>query len=792
MTTEQTNQPKVHTRGGKPLMSELLKDTRKYIEQAEQTDVEPLRQFLFNEPERPLIMGHGGSHSSAAYAALLYGTNCGLGRVVTPYQANSLSDDTLRNAKLLLISKSLKNQDAKYIAKRMARVNPEYSCAFTMQHEENNNMKRFKKACPTGLVNRAFDLPGGFISVNGTIAYFSLLYKAFTGDTDFARKLALSDKLEDNFAYRTIDGTITPPSLSQITQFTVLYGSYGEPVAHKMESNMSEAGLASCVISDFRDECHGRFMTLSNFIKSDKHPQTDCALVVLVTPREEALCRDILGRLPGSLPVVIIRTDIASPLGSIDLLYKMSIFTAHYGEKMLGSNPNSPINKGGIEKGALRDEAHFQDDFELYGPLSVSSQIPAYIDRFTSDDSIGIDIAGVHFGSIEAAALMAHFDDSPDAAKNQAMIVVPENGYLNNPRLIENDFMKGRYGAPPTRKKEFSHGSSQWYAEWLKWLHGEPADVNLLNSAYINWLGGVLRFHQETDGSIAVERMERTVPEHLPLTGLIGGVCGEVLGSKYELEKDKQKVKKLAGKKVMKVLKSMNYTDDTILSMAIAKWLMDHPMHDKESLIDLFKHFGNRYRVYSFGKKFQKWAGTDDRAPYGATTNGSAMRVAPVAWYAQSLDECLALAKITAEVTHNSEEGIRGAQAVAAAIFLNRTGKPKSDIKSYIEQTFGYDLNRTTDEIRPGYQFETTCDKSVPESIICFLEADSFMDAAIRAISLGGDTDTMACIAGNIAAATMPVPKDIAAACYDKLPQELREILDRWNTYVESIGKHDN
>ena len=165
------------------------------------------------------------------------------------------------------------------------------------------------------------------------------------------------------------------------------------------------------------------------------------------------------------------------------------------------------------------------------------------------------------------------------------------------------------------------------------------------------------------------------------------------------------------------------------------------------------------------------------------------MRVAPVAWYAQSLDECLALAKITAEVTHNSEEGIRGAQAVAAAILLNRTGKPKADIKSYIEQTFGYDLNRTTDEIRPDYQFETACDKSVPESIICFLEADSFMDAAIRAISLGGDTDTMACIAGNIAAATMPVPKDIAAACYDKLPQELREILDRWNSSVEKHRK---
>lgn len=775
-----------HKKTAKPLMSELLKDTRKYLEQAEQTDVAPLHRFLLDNPERPLIaMGHGGSHSSAAYAALLYGTNCGLGRVLTPYQTNSLSDDTLRNSKLLLISKSLKNQDAVYIADRMARVNPDYSCVFTMRNKENDATKSFKKACPEGLVNREFDFPDGFISVNGTFAYFSLLYKAFTGDCDFANRLSLSDKPADNFTYRTIDGTIAPPPLSQISQFTVLYGSYGDPVGHKMESNMTEAGLASCVISDFRDECHGRFMSLSNFVKSDRHPQTDCALVVLVTPREEALCSDLLGRMPGHLPVVVIRTDIASPLGSIDLLYKMSMFTAHYGEQALGNNPNNPVNKGGFEKGTFRDDVRFQDDFELYGPLSMHSTIPAYADRFAIDATTGgIDILGVHFGSIEAAALMAHFDDSREAAKNQAEILVPANGYLNSPKRIESDFLTGRYSAPPTRKKELSPGNCLWYDEWLKWLHGQPADVDLLNSAYINWLGGVLHFQQEPDGRISVERQERTIPEHLPLTGLIGGICGDVLGSKYEQEKDKPKVKRLASKKTMKVLVSMNYTDDTILSMAVAKWLMDHPTHDKESLVELFKHFARRYRVYSFSKRFRGWVDSDNHAPYGANTNGSAMRVAPVAWYAKSLDECLALAKTTAEVTHNSDEGIRGAQAVAAAIYLNRTGASKADILSYIEQTFGYNLHRTTDELRPTYQFQTACDKSVPESIICFLEADSFMDAAIRAISLGGDTDTMACIAGNIAAATMPVPEDIAAACYDKLPQEFRDIFDRWTATV--------
>ena len=233
MTSKQANQQKPKARNGKPLMSELLTETRKYIELAEQADVDSLRQFLFDDPERPLIaMGHGGSHSSAAYAALLYGTNCGLGRAMTPYQANSLSDATLKNAKQLLVSKSVKNQDAVYIAKRMNHVNPDHSYIFKLP----------------------FDVPDGFISIGGTFAYFSLLYKAFTGDADFSRKLTLSSEPADNYTYRCVDGVTTPPDLSTITQFTVLYGSYGEPVAHKMESNMTEAGLASCVISDYRDE----------------------------------------------------------------------------------------------------------------------------------------------------------------------------------------------------------------------------------------------------------------------------------------------------------------------------------------------------------------------------------------------------------------------------------------------------------------------------------------------------------------------------------------------------------
>lgn len=376
MTTIKNTTLKPKARNGKLLMSELLTQSRQHIEQAEQADVEQLRRFLFTNPEMPLItMGHGGAHSSASFAALLYGTNCALGRVVTPYQANSLSDETLKHSKLLLVSTSLRNPDVEYISQRMARVNPEHSCALTMTHRFNPNVLRMQESCPDGIINYEFDHSKGFISVNGTLTYFSLLYKAFTGDADFSRKLALSAKPDENFTYRCVDESKTPPDLSQISQFTVLYGSYGEPVAQKLESNMTEAGLASCVISDFRDECHGRFLALSNFIQSARHPQTDCALVLLVTPREETLCRNFLDNLPGHLPIVIIRTDFDSPLGAIDLLYKISMFTSVFGEQYRGSNPNDPNNLGGFDKRVFRNYVKFQNDFRHYGPLSLCNHI---------------------------------------------------------------------------------------------------------------------------------------------------------------------------------------------------------------------------------------------------------------------------------------------------------------------------------------------------------------------------------------------------------------------------------
>ena len=391
---------------------------------------------------------------------------------------------------------------------------------------------------------------------------------------------------------------------------------------------MTEAGLASCVISDFRDECHGRFLALSNFISSPKHPQTDCALVLLVTPREEAVCRNLLDRLPGHLPVIIIRTDIDSPLGSIDLLYKMSIFTSDFGEKYRHSNPNDPNNLGGFSKGAFRDLVSFQEDFSLYGPLNFTATPVPYTDRLQlKTKTNSVDVLGYHFSDIEVPYLLAAFDDSRDALKTQQTILNPEKGYLNNPQRIRRDFLEDRFHVKCRKGLEFEKPGILWCAEWKKFLQGEPADADILNDAYINWLGDTLRFTRQDDGSLQVEAVKPTTPETMPKHGLIGGIVGEVLGSKYELEKDKQKVKVLAGQSHLKTSVTMTYTDDTVLSLAIAKWLMDDPGHSEDTLIDLFKHFANRYQVNSFGRKFQNWVKTPDRAPYGAYSNGSAMQL---------------------------------------------------------------------------------------------------------------------------------------------------------------------
>lgn len=307
-----------------------------------------------------------------------------------------------------------------------------------------------------------------------------------------------------------------------------------------------------------------------------------------------------------------------------------------------------------------------------------------------------------------------------------------------------------------------------------------PIDADMLNEAKINWFGKVLHFTKHEDGLVTVEGVVPKIGK-APTKGIIGAIVGDIQGSVYELQENKDKIKKDFSRKDKKlsINKQLSFTDDTVLTIAVAKWLLEDKEHDKEKLIDLFKHFGGGYKPLTFSDKFKAWVRSDSRKPFGDADDGSAMRVSPIGYYAKNIKECLELARISAEVTHNTEEGIRGAQAIAAAIFLNRYGLSKKEIKQYIGELFpSYNLKRKIDTIRPKYEPRYNCDNVVPESILCFLEGKDYTETVNLAISLGGDTDTMACMSGAIAAVNDEVPGEAAQYAYEILPNEFRDILD--------------
>ena len=245
---------------------------------------------------------------------------------------------------------------------------------------------------------------------------------------------------------------------------------------------------------------------------------------------------------------------------------------------------------------------------------------------------------------------------------------------------------------------------------------------------------------------------------------MIGAIAGDIIGSVYERYGIKTKEFPLFDPRC-------RFTDDSVLTVAVAKAILD----DMDYSFAV-KEIGRKYPNAGYGGTFITWLFSDDREPYNSWGNGSAMRVSPVGFAFDTKEKVLEEAKKTAEITHNHPEGIKGAQATALAVFLAKTGHPKGQIKDDLQATFGYDLSRAINEIRPVYHFDVSCKGSVPESIISFLESDSFEDAVRNAISLGGDSDTMACIAGAIAEAYYGgVPKAIV--------RKVRKLLtdDLWN-----------
>jgi ADP-ribosylglycohydrolase len=250
---------------------------------------------------------------------------------------------------------------------------------------------------------------------------------------------------------------------------------------------------------------------------------------------------------------------------------------------------------------------------------------------------------------------------------------------------------------------------------------------------------------------------------------MLGAIAGDIIGSAYEWHQTKSYDFEL-------FTPESTPTDDTVLTVAVA----DCILHGREYSVT-FKEYGRRYPYAGYGGMFLKWLGSNSLAPYNSFGNGSAMRVSPVGFAFSSLDMVLREAKKSASVTHNHPEGIKGAQAIAAAIFLARSGENKKQIRKYVEDSFNYDLQQALDEIRPDYWFDETCQGSVPQAIIAFLESNDYEDAVRKAVSLGGDSDTLACMTGGIAQAFYKeVPGYIVQKTRKMLDDKLLAVLDEF------------
>ncbi len=265
---------------------------------------------------------------------------------------------------------------------------------------------------------------------------------------------------------------------------------------------------------------------------------------------------------------------------------------------------------------------------------------------------------------------------------------------------------------------------------------------------------------------------------------MIGAILGDIIGSPYEFDRgNKTKDFPLFSRR-------SEFTDDSVMTIAVAEALMDSmgksDAEIREALVASMQKWGATYPDAGYGTMFYRWLHTKKPEPYGSFGNGSAMRISSAGWLCDTMEETRHVARLTAEVTHNHPEGIKGAESIAAAIFLARTGKTKKEIKDYITSEFGYDLSRTCDEIRPGYHHVESCQETVPEAITAFLEGKDFEDVIRTAVSLGGDCDTLTCIAGSMAEAYYGVPEELQTEGRKRLPADMPAVLDRFHDLLAS------
>ena len=681
---------------GKPLASELLKEASDIIKFAEQADTGRFREWLLRDRIRPLVcIGNGGKYTT--YPALLYQMMSSIGKSATPLEFATMSPEAIGNSKILILSNGGANIDIKYATKRAAKYNKNNTACFTFTDTDDNIMvKTFGLEQSFVFKNDFYD---GFISIRSKILTYALLYKAFSGDASFADKIRCTGRYK---AGMNKGGSF--PRWSNINHFNVLYGSYGEPVAHDIESTMVEGGIASVQLTDYRNFCHGRFIFGSNHCANKKVKTTDVCTVLLISPREEKIAREIREKaLPDNMPIVEIRTELDNPLATIQLLIDALTFLFNVAERCFYINPNSPKNFSAIDKRIPKNSIPFAQELSRLGEL--------------------------------------HYDDGaepiPPAITTKAVV-----GDLKTKAKIDELLAIEKENEEKTRC-DYSEG------ELIKTI-----------------CGGVF-------GDISGSTREKS--------------SKSVYHTEFDLFPDKSRP-----------------TDDSVLTVAIADWLLHK---DTLTLSEALKKWGRKYPKAGYGGGFRGYF--KKNIEYSSDKNGAAMRVSPVAVVAKSLDEALSLAKETALPTHNTKEGIKGAQAIAAAIFLVRDGVSKgkdditikSEIKDFVQKKFGYDLNQTVEGIRErsqrfaemkrihydtGYEdpeFKPMSDAatSVPMAIVAFLEGNSYEEVLRIAISLGGDADTIACMASSISVHLYGVPQGLYEDGRKLIPDDMKAIIDEFD-----------
>lgn len=255
----------------------------------------------------------------------------------------------------------------------------------------------------------------------------------------------------------------------------------------------------------------------------------------------------------------------------------------------------------------------------------------------------------------------------------------------------------------------------------------------------------------------------------------IGALIGDYCGSIYEWNNTHEE-----NPNAIDILNNGKFTDDSVLTVAVMDWLVN--TEGKESLSPYLRKWAKKYPDAGYGGKFKAWLASDGDEKVNSYGNGAGMRVSPCAFYANTLEECLDLAKKSAEITHCHEEGIKGAQAVAEAIYLARSGASKHDIRRVIEDDFGYNLGKQMDEIgRRGHKFDATCQVTIPEALICLFNSNDLIDLIQKSIWIGGDSDTIAAIACSIGEPYYGIPHFIMEKMKEKLPDDMKETIIEFN-----------